>query len=78
MPRVVLKQPDAVIAETVLPAAYRTAAFYDDEGQVRCVRCDRLKRMTVPDGEPPVVRLGRPLVLPELRTPVVPPAPLRR
>ena len=51
--QVVLKPPDAVIAETALPAAYRAAAFYDDEGQVRCVRCDRLKRMTVPDSGPP-------------------------
>ena len=66
--QVVLKQPDAVIAETVLPAAYRTAAFHDDEGQVRCVRCDRLKRMTVPDGKPPV-RLGRPLYCPNCERP---------
>ena len=42
--QVVLKQPDAVIAETALPAGYRAAAFYDEEGQVRCVGCDRLKR----------------------------------
>ena len=52
--QVVLKQPDAFVAETALPAAYRAAAFYDDEGQVRCVRCDRLKRMAVPDSEPPL------------------------
>ena len=58
--QVVLKQPDAAIAETALPAAYRAAAFYDDEGQVRCVRCDRLKRMTVHGGEPPLW-LDRPL-----------------
>ena len=51
--QVVLKQPDAVIADTALPAPYRAAAFYDDEGQMRCVRCDRLKRVTVHDSEPP-------------------------
>ena len=51
--QVVLKPPDAVIAETALPAAYQAAAFYDHEGRVRCVRCDRLKRMTVPDSGPP-------------------------
>ena len=56
--QVVLKPPDAVIAETALPVAYRTAAFYDQEGQVRCVRCDRLKRMTVHDSESPL-RMGR-------------------
>ena len=38
----VLEHLDAVIAETALPAPYRAAAFYDDEGQVHCVRCDRL------------------------------------
>ena len=58
--QIVLKPPDAVIDETALPAAYRAAAFYDDEGQVRCVRCDRLKRMIVPRSEPPFW-LGRPL-----------------
>ena len=66
--QVVLKQPDAAIAETALPAAYRAAAFYDDEGQVRCVRCDRLKRMTVPDSEPPL-RLGGPLECPNCERP---------
>ena len=66
--QVALKQPEAVIAETALPAAYRTAAFYDDKGQVRCVRCDHLKRMTVPDGEPPF-RLGRPLECPHCERP---------
>ena len=66
--QVVLKQPDAAIDETALPAAYRAAAFYDDEGQVRCVRCDLLKRMTVPDSEPPL-RLGRPLECPNCERP---------
>ena len=66
--QVALKRPDAAIAETALPSAYRAAAFYDDEGQVRCVRCDRLKRMTVPDGEPPL-RLGRPLECPHCERP---------
>ena len=51
--QVALKRPDAAIAETALPAAYQAAAFYDHEGRVRCVRCDRLKRMTVPAGGPP-------------------------
>ena len=66
--QVVLKRPEAVIAETALPAPYRAAAFYDDDGQVRCVRCDRLKRMTVPDSEPPL-RLGRPLECPNCERP---------
>ena len=66
--QVVLKPPDAVIAETALPAAYRAAAFYDDEGQARCVRCDRLKRMTVPDSEPPLWP-GRPLECPNCGRP---------
>ena len=66
--QVVLKQPDAVIAETALPVAYRAAAFYDDEGQVRCVWCDRLKRMTVHDGESPL-RMGRPLECPNCKRP---------
>ena len=66
--QVVLKPPDAVIAETALPAAYRAAAFYDDEGQVRCVRCDRLKRMTVPDSGPPRWP-GRPLECPNCGRP---------
>lgn len=66
--QVVLKRPDAVIAETALPAAYRAAAFYDDEGQVRCVRCDRLKRTTVQDGEPSP-RTGRPLDCPNCERP---------
>ena len=52
--QVVLKQPDAVIAETALPPAYWAAAFYDEEGQVRCVRCDRPKRMTVQDSGSPL------------------------
>ena len=56
--QVVLKPPDAVIVETALPVAYRSAAFFDDEGQVRCVWCDRLKRMTVHDSESPL-RMGR-------------------
>ena len=51
--QVVLKQPGAVLAETALPAAYRAAAFYDDEGQVRCVRCDHLKRMGTQESELP-------------------------
>ena len=71
--QVVLKQPDAVIAETALAAEYRTAAFYDDEGQVRCVWCDRLKRMTVHDSESSPAD-GPPARLPELRTAVIPPA----
>ena len=66
--QVVLKQPDAVIAETALPAAYRAAAFYDDEGQVRCVRCDRLKRLTVHGSEPPLW-LDRPLSCPNCERP---------
>ena len=66
--QVVLKRPDAVIAETALPAAYRAAAFHDDEGQVRCVWCDRIKRMTVHDGEPPL-RMGCPLYCPHCERP---------
>ena len=61
--QVVLKPPEAVVAETALSAAYRAAAFYDDEGQVRCVRCDRLRRITVPGSEPPL-RPRRPLECP--------------
>ena len=66
--QVVLKQAHAVIAETALPAPYRVAAFYDDEGQERCVRCNRLKRMTVPSSEPPL-RLGGPLECPNCERP---------
>ena len=66
--QVVLKQPDAVIAETALAAEYRTAAFYDDEGQVRCVWCDRLKRITVHDSESSP-RMGRPLDCPNYERP---------
>ena len=66
--QVVLKQPNAVIAETALPAGYRAAAFYDEEGQVRCVWCDRLKRMTVHDGESPL-RMGRPPECPNCERP---------
>ena len=51
--QVVLKAPDAAIAETALPAAYRAAAFYDDEGQVRCVWCDWRKRMPLRDSQSP-------------------------
>ncbi len=63
-----LKQPDAVIAETALPAGYRAAAFYDEEGQMRCVWCDRLKRMTVHDSESPLWT-GRPLECPNCERP---------
>ena len=66
--QVVLKQPDAVIAETALPVAYRAAAFYDEEGQMRCVWCDRLKRMTVHDSESPLWT-GRPLECPNCERP---------
>ena len=66
--QVVLKQPDAAIAETALPAAYRAAAFYDDEGQVRCVRCDRLKRMTVHGSESSLL-MDRPLYCPNCERP---------
>ena len=66
--QVVLKQAHAVIAETALPAPYRVTAFYDDEGQERCVRCNRLKRMTVPSSEPPL-RLGGPLECPNCERP---------
>ena len=66
--QVVLKQPNAVIAETALPVPYRAAAFYDDEGQVRCVWCDRLKRMTAHDGESPL-RMGRPPECPNCERP---------
>ena len=51
---VVLKEPEAVIAETALPAAYRAAAFYDDDGQVRCVWCDHRKRMPLHGGQSPL------------------------
>ncbi len=61
--QVVLKQPDTVIAETALPVPYWAAAFYDEEGQVRCVLCDRLKRMTIQDRESPP-RTGRRLECP--------------
>ena len=66
--QIVLKQPDAIIAETALPAGYRAAAFYDEEGQVRCVWCDRLKRMTVHDPESPL-RMGRPPECPNCERP---------
>ena len=66
--QIVLKQPDAVIAETALPVPYRAAAFYDEEGQVRCVWCDRLKRMTVHDPESPL-RMGRPPECPNCEWP---------
>ena len=52
--QVVLKEPEAAIAETALPAAYRAAAFFDDEGQVRCVWCDRLKRLPLHDSQSPL------------------------
>ena len=66
--QVVLKQPDATIVETALPAAYRAATFYDDEGRVRCVRCDRLKRWTAPDSGPSL-RLDRPPECPNCERP---------
>ena len=66
--QVVLKRPGAIIAETVLPVAYRAAAFYDDEGQVRCVRCDHLKRMGTQESEPPG-RIGRRLECPNCERP---------
>ena len=66
--QVVLKRPGAIIAETVLPVAYRAAAFYDDEGQVRCVRCDHLKRMGTQESEPPG-RIGGRLECPNCERP---------
>ena len=66
--QIVLKQPDAVIAETALPVPYRAAAFYDEEGQMRCVWCDRLKRVTVHDSASPLW-MGRPLECPNCERP---------
>ena len=66
--QVVLKRPDAGIAEAALPAAYQAAAFYDDEGRVRCVRCDRLMRTTGRDRESSP-RIGRPLDCPNCERP---------
>ncbi|MDE0006609.1 MAG: hypothetical protein OXQ29_28300 [Rhodospirillaceae bacterium] len=63
-----LKQPGVVIAETALPWAYQAAAFYDDEGQVRCVWSDRVKRMALRDSEPRG-RMDRPFECPNCEQP---------